>query len=143
MSTQDRAPAPAARRPVPGAPNDADHRPARRSGMDRGSVTAELAVGLPALVLLLLAGLTAVLVVLAKLECVDAAREAARAAARGDSGVTAGGRVAPHGATVSVGPDGDLVRVTVRTAVRPLGGHLPGFTVSATAVAQPEPGVAP
>jgi hypothetical protein len=106
-------------------------------------VTAELAVGLPALVLLLLAGLTAVLVVLTKLECVDAAREAARAAARGDSGVTAGGRVAPRGATVSVGPDGDLVRVTVRAAVRPLGSHLPGFSVSATAVALPEPGVAP
>ncbi len=49
---------------------------------DRGSVTAELAVALPALVLLLLAGLTAVQAVTVQLRCVDAAREAARAAAR-------------------------------------------------------------
>src|SRR2546430_2996457 len=119
MATQDRVRIPAARRPVSG----------RRA--DRGSVTAELAVALPALVLLLLAGLTAVMAVLAKLECVDAAREAARAAARGDSGITAGARVAPHGATVLVDADGELVRATVRAPVRPLGGHLPGFTVSA------------
>jgi hypothetical protein len=106
-------------------------------------VTAELAVALPAVVLLLLAALTAVSAVLTKLECVDAAREAARASARGDSGVTAGGRAAPSGATVTVTGDGDLIRATVRAPVRPRGGHLPGFTVSAEAVSQPEPGVAP
>ena len=50
---------------------------------DRGSTTVELAMSLPALVLLMLAGLTAVSAVRTQLECVDAAREAARAVARG------------------------------------------------------------
>ncbi|MQA25338.1 MAG: hypothetical protein GEU94_07685 [Micromonosporaceae bacterium] len=108
---------------------------------DRGSVTAELAVGLPALVLLLLASLTAVSAVITKLECVDAAREAVRAEARGEHGVTAGRRVAPDGARVRVGGQGETVRAIVSTRVRPLGPYLPGIEVSATAVAEREPGV--
>jgi hypothetical protein len=104
-----------------------------------GSATAELAASLPALVLLLFAALTAVLAVRVQLECVDAAREAARAAARGESGVAAGQRVAPAGASVSVAVDGDTVRATVRVQVHPLGGHMSGFELSATAVAAKEP----
>lgn len=96
---------------------------------------------MPAVVLLLLAALTAVSAVLTKLECVDAARQAARAAARGDSGSTAGSRAAPSGAAVSVTSDGGQIRATVRASVRPLGAVLPGLTVSADAVAEPEPGV--
>ena len=46
--------------------------------------TAEVAVALPALVLLVAAAMTAVSMVTAQLRCVDAAREAARAAARGE-----------------------------------------------------------
>jgi Flp pilus assembly protein TadG len=110
----------------------------RRPGRDRGSYTAELAAGLPALLLLLLAGLTAVIAVTTKGQCVDAAREGALAAARGESGTTAAGRVAPAGATVSVG-GGDLVTVTVRAPVRVLGNSLPTFTVDATATAAREP----
>jgi Flp pilus assembly protein TadG len=113
----------------------------RESRIDRGSVTAEFAVAMPAVILLLLAGLMAVSAVLTKLECVDAARQAARAAARGESGVAAGSRAAPPGAAVSVSARGGQVRATVRAAVRPLGAGLPGLTVSATAVAEPEPGV--
>jgi hypothetical protein len=113
-----------------------------RSG-DRGSVTAELAVALPVLVTLLLAGLTAVSAVATKLRCVDAAREAVRAEARGEPGAAAGQRAAPGGAVVSVVPDGDLVRATVRTVVRPLGGRLPGVPVEAYAVAAYEPDQAP
>ncbi len=104
-------------------------------------MTAEFAVAMPAVVLLLLAALTAVSAVLTKLECVDAARQAARAAARGDSGVTAGSRAAPDGASVSVTSDGGRIRATVRAVVRPLGGVVPGLSVSADAVAEPEPGV--
>ncbi len=47
-------------------------------------VTAETAVVLPVLLLVLAAVVAAVLVVGAQLRCVDAAREGARAAARGE-----------------------------------------------------------
>jgi hypothetical protein len=113
------------------------------SPRDRGSVTAELAVALPVLMLLFLAGLTSVDAVAVKMRCVDAAREAARAQARGEAGVEAGGRAAPDGAGVSVSVDGDTVRATVRTVVRPLGNRLPGFVIEAYAVAAVEPSGAP
>ncbi|MGI5525078.1 TadE family type IV pilus minor pilin [Micromonospora sp. CA-259024] len=109
-------------------------------GGDRGSFTAELAAGLPALLLLLLAGLSAVNAVSAKAACLHAAREAALAAARGADGGAVGGRVAPPGAEVSVSADGDRVRATIRAPVRTLGGRLPRITVVATAVAAVEPG---
>ena len=67
----------------------------RWADRDRGSFTAELAAGLPALVLLLLAGLAAVGAVTIKAQCVDAAREAALAASRGEPGVPAGVGSAP------------------------------------------------
>ena len=52
-------------------------------------VTAETAVVLPVLLLVLAGAVAAVVVVGAQLRCVDAAREGARAAARGEA---AGGR---------------------------------------------------
>ena len=106
---------------------------------DRGSTTAELAVGLPALVLLLLFALGAVNAVLARLQCVDAARDAALAAARGGDGDGAGHRRAPAGAAVAVSLDGDRATATVRVTVHPLGPHLPSVTVTGTAVADQEP----
>jgi hypothetical protein len=76
-------------------------------------VTAELAAALPVLVLLLLAGLSAVRVVDARVRCLDSAREVARAAARGDTGAAARARaVAPAGAQVSIARRPQ--RVTVR-----------------------------
>ncbi|MDQ7908355.1 TadE family type IV pilus minor pilin [Phytohabitans sp. ZYX-F-186] len=112
----------------------------RRAGRDRGSFTAELAAGLPALMLLLFVGLTAVNAVTTKAQCVDAAREAALAAARGEGGVAAGQRVAPSGATVSIATSGDTVVATVTARVRAIGAGIPGTTVTATAVAAVEPG---
>ena len=112
-----------------------------RAGSDVGSATAELAVGLPALVMMMFAAMTAVSAVLTQLECVDAAREAARAAARGEAGEAAGRRVGPDEATVSLTAEGGTMRATVSVRVHPLGGRLPGFDVSATAVAATEPGV--
>ncbi len=97
-------------------------------------------MGLPALVLLLLGALTAVSAVVTKLECVDAAREAVRAEARGEPGVAAGRRVAPDNAKVTMSRHGDTVRARVSTLVRPLGPHLPGIEVAAVAVAEREPG---
>ncbi|MFG1673900.1 TadE family type IV pilus minor pilin [Micromonospora sp. NPDC049282] len=107
---------------------------------ERGSFTAELAAGLPALVLLLLAGLTAVDAVTTRAGCLDAAREAALAAARGESGVPAGARYAPGGAEVTVTVAGDRVIATVRAPVRTAGARLPRLTVSGVAVAAVEPG---
>jgi hypothetical protein len=97
---------------------------------------------MPALVLMVLTAITAVTAVRIQLECVDAAREAARAAARGESGVAAGNRAAPPGAHVGVVSEGGTVRATVRMTVHPLGSRLPGFDVDATAVAAAEPEVA-
>ena len=112
----------------------------RQTDRDRGSFTAELAAGLPALMLLLLAGLTAVISVTTKAQCVDAAREAALAASRGEAGAAAGARSAPPGATVSVTVGRDEVTATVRAPVRALGARLPRVSVAATAVAAVEPG---
>jgi hypothetical protein len=110
---------------------------------DRGSATAELAVALPALLLLLFFALGAVDAVLARMQCQDAARDAALAAARGGDAAGVGRSRAPRGAEISVGGDSRTVRVEVRLDVRPLGGHLPGITVAAAAVADREPGAAP
>jgi len=114
------------------------HGPAARG--ERGSATAELAVALPAVVLLLLAGLTSVAAVTARLQCVDAAREAALVSARGGSGTEAAARLAPDGAEVTVTVDGDTVVAVVRARVPVLSVRLPAVRVEATAVAAIEPG---
>ena len=111
----------------------------RQPGRDRGSFTAELAAGLPALIMLLLAGLTAVAAVTAKGQCVDAAREGAIAGARGEGATAAAGRVAPPGASIDVATGDDAVTVIVRAPVRMLGAHLPAITVEGRAVAAREP----
>jgi Flp pilus assembly protein TadG len=106
-------------------------------------VTAETAVVLPVLFLVLAGAVAAVTVVGAQLRCVDAAREGARAAARGEPvGVVEEvvARAAPDGATttVSVGPE--EVRVTVTARVAALGPVPLRITVSADATALTEPG---
>ncbi|MEU3452462.1 TadE family type IV pilus minor pilin [Micromonospora sp. NPDC006766] len=99
-----------------------------------------MAAGLPALILLLLVGLTAVEAVTTRAGCLDAAREAALAASRGEPGSAAGAQHAPAGADVTVTISGDRVTATVRAPVRTLGARLPRITVSATAVAAVERG---
>ena len=106
-------------------------------------VTAETAVVLPVLLLVLAGAVAAVVVVGAQLRCLDAAREGARAAARGEpvAAVTAlAGRAAPDGAVTTVSPEGDEVRVSVSARVAPLGPVPLRITVSAVAVALREPG---
>ena len=77
---------------------------------------------------------------------VDAAREVARAVARGEDEGTAvalGRRVAPEAARVTVGDEGDLVTADVAAGVRGPGGllrFLPEVRVHASAVALKEPG---
>jgi hypothetical protein len=99
-------------------------------------VEAAFAVAALVVVLVLcLAGLTAVAM---QVRCVDAAREAARLAARGDErGASEVARtVGPAGAGLEVRRSGG--RVVARVAARsPL---LPGITIAAEAVAAIEPG---
>lgn len=129
--------------PVARAHQHRNGRATRAIRGDRGSTTAEFAVAMPAVILLLLTVLTAISAVLTKLECVDAARQAARAEARGESGTATGERAGPRGAHVTVTDSGDTIRATVQASVPPLGGLVPGLSVSGTAVAEPEPGAAP
>lgn len=87
---------------------------------DRGSATAELAVALPAVVLLLLVGVSAVVAVTVKLGCIALARDAALAVSRGEAPSTYDG--------VSVQRDNGRVAVTVSRAM---------VTCSATAAMEP------
>ena len=108
-------------------------------------VTAEAAVVLPVLLLVLAGAVAAVTVVGAQLRCVDAAREGARAAARGEDTalVTAlAGQAAPDGATTTVAVAGAAVTVTVTAEVAPLGPVPLRVPVSASAVSRREPGTA-
>jgi hypothetical protein len=89
--------------------------------------------------LLLFAGLAAVAAVSTQLRCVDAAREGAIAAARGDPGAAAAARIAPAASDVDVALAADTVTVTVSARVAVPGGHLPALTVRATAIAAREP----
>ena len=104
-------------------------------------VSAETAVVLPVLLVVLAGVVAAVVVVGAQLRCVDAAREGVRAAARGEdtAAVTAiAGRAAPDGATVTVRGD-EEVRVAVSAPIAPLGPVPLRITVTAEAVALREP----
>jgi hypothetical protein len=82
---------------------------------------------------LCVSGLTAVSM---QVRCVDAAREAARLAARGDDASAPGvaRNIAPNGAAIQLRRDGDVVIATVsaRSAL------LPGVTVAAEAAAAVE-----
>ncbi|MFL6127665.1 MAG: TadE family type IV pilus minor pilin [Mycobacteriales bacterium] len=109
---------------------------------DRGMATAELAVVLPALVVLVAAGMTAVSLLIAQLRCVDAAREAARAAARGEDAAVVRSlaeRSGPGGSEVRVTFGKEEVEVTVSAEAGSVGGLLPAVHVEATAVALREP----
>jgi Flp pilus assembly protein TadG len=116
----------------------------RLRGADDGMVTAEMAVVLPALAVALVFALWSVAAVTAQLRCVDAARVAARALARGeasDVSVAAARAAAPAGAQVVVSQSGDLVMVDVRATARlpgPWSGALPGLLLSGRAVAAVE-----
>jgi hypothetical protein len=113
---------------------------------ERGSVTAETAVVLPVLVIVLGMVLWGVGAAGAQLRCIDAARAGARAYARGEDPAAARlavDQAAPRESTLVVRRNGELVEVRVRAPVRPPGAlqrMLPSLEVSAVAVAAVEPG---
>lgn len=110
-------------------------------------MTAETAVALPVLALTLAAALWAIGVVGAQLQCVDAARAGARAAARGETVDAVRAlvlRVAPKGADVEVSVGPEVTRVDVSASVQPLGrSPLPSMKVTASAASATENGVFP
>ena len=118
----------------------------RRRHGDAGVVTAELALTLPLLVAVTLGLVWLLAVGLAQVRLVDAARETARAVARGEpveEAVRLGARVAPQGASVGVTTTSDRVVATSEVEVRGPGGlfdFLPGVRLHAEATAAMEPG---
>lgn len=111
---------------------------------ERGAATAELVMVLPVLVAVTIGLVWLLSVAAAEVRTVDAARETARALARGDDRAEAtdrGIRVGATGTRVSVQATGDQVVATARARVRGPGGlfrFLPGVTVHARAVAVAE-----
>jgi hypothetical protein len=104
-------------------------------------VTAELALAVPVVVVVLAVGLAAIRVGVDQVRCVDAARLAARALARGDGegsaralAVTAG----PPGAVVVLGVAGPQVSASVSASRDLAGWRVVTVRSSATAVREEE-----
>jgi len=116
-------------------------RGAVRADAERGAATAELVMALPLLVAVTIGLVWLLSVGAAQIRTVDAAREAARAAARGDDVAVASERgraVGPTGTRVAVSVDGDSVVATASARVQGPGGlfrWLPGVAVRARSIA--------
>lgn len=122
-------------------------RPVRWAGRttDRGMATAELAVALPALVLVVSLLVVVVGAASDASRASDAARAAARAASMGTQRevvVKQARQLAPDAAVVRLWVDGPWVRVEVSAAERHWG-PVPMPAPRATAAALLEPGVVP
>ncbi|WP_245700495.1 TadE family type IV pilus minor pilin [Streptomyces roseifaciens] len=106
----------------------------RSKGADGGYVTAEAAMALPALILFGAALIWGLMAAGAQIQCVDAARAGARAAARSDPvgvAVASARSAAPPGSRIAVMREGDLVRVRVEArAAGPLALRLGGEAVA-------------
>ncbi|TCC31821.1 TadE family type IV pilus minor pilin [Kribbella speibonae] len=109
-----------------------------------GAVTAEMALALPVLVSLLLLGIWSVGLVVLNIRCIDAARDVARAVARGESVDQAkaiGHRTVPAG-TIVIHRDASDIQVTVTATPAhkpPLLAFLSPTRLTATATLQAEP----
>lgn len=113
----------------------------RGPGKDRGAVTAEFAVALPAVLLLLALLLAGSAAGITQLRLEEAARAGARALARGeDAGAVEGivRHLAGASASSSIVADGEWLSVTVSGRVSgPVGSIVP-WTLSARAMARGE-----
>ncbi len=114
---------------------------ARFGGRDNGMNTAELAACLPVLAVVVVAGLAAISVADQQVRAQDAAREVARADARGDPDTAARlfTETAPAGAAVTTVTADGQVTATVRITVRPFGGAIGSYSIVERAVAAIEP----
>jgi hypothetical protein len=95
-------------------------------------------MALAVLAVVLVSCLAGIACLIAQIRCADAAREAARLAGRGDADLAASAvaTLAPDGAVLSLGGDGDLVTATVTAGA--IGGLLPGVAITASAAAARE-----
>ncbi|XAS71490.1 TadE family type IV pilus minor pilin [Micrococcaceae bacterium Sec5.1] len=108
---------------------------------ERGAVTAEFAVALPAVIFLFAFLLAAGAAGITQLRLEEAARAGARGLARGESTGEVQGivrRMAGEGATAGVASDGDWVTVTASAAVAGSLGSLIPWTLRASASARGE-----
>lgn len=103
---------------------------------ESGFATVEAALGMVSLVAVMVLAVAAVAACFLQIRCVDAAREAARLASRGDAAAATAGALVPSGASLQIRREGAFVlaRVTSRTPL------LPGLVIAAEAVAASEPG---
>lgn len=111
---------------------------------ERGSVTAETAIVLPVVVVLLVVGMWAIGLVVGHIRCLDSARDVARAVARGEPAEEAhriGLRSAPAGAVVEISRSGDDVTATVRSPAiaLPLIGAIGSVRIEENATIRTEP----
>ena len=111
----------------------------------RGAVTAELALGIPVLVSLTIGLVWLLTIGVAQVQMVDAARETARAGARGDpeaAAVERGRQVAPGAVVTLTLSDGEVVATSSDEVTPPGGllGFLPTVHVHARAVTSAEVG---
>ena len=109
----------------------------------RGAATVELAMGIPVLVSLTIGLVWLLTIGVAQVRMVDAARETARAGARGDSApaaVARGHRVAPGAEVTLTTSGGDVVATASDVVAAPGGllGFLPDVRVHAEAVTTAE-----
>lgn len=117
-------------------------RRSHRAERDRGAVTAEFAVLLPVVALLVGAVVALTATASTQLRCADAARAGARAAALGDGDadvVAVARHLAGSGVQVAVGREGGWVVVTVESTVGPTLPLVGGLTVQGTAAGRAEP----
>lgn len=111
---------------------------------ERGAVTAELAITLPVLLSLLLLGIWSIGLVILNIQCIDAARDVARAVARGeppDQAIAIGHRTIPTG-TITISREGPDIHVTVTASPThnpPLLSALAPAHLTAHATLQSEP----
>lgn len=111
-------------------------------------VTIENALALFGLVLVTAFGAFAISVGVTQVRCVDAARDTARASARGENDAVsreAGRRSAPADARIDISHSGDTVRVQVRASVRAPGllSRVGRIDLSAGSTVDAEPGIGP
>ncbi|WP_324650383.1 TadE family type IV pilus minor pilin [Georgenia sp. H159] len=121
-------------------------RRAPRTDGERGTVTAEVALVLPAVVMVLLVCCTLAAAVLGQVRCADAARAAARAAAIGEPAAVVVAVVrdlAGGDAHVTVDHDGQWVEVVVTRPLSPAVPGADGLRARAAARAWVEPGAGP
>ncbi|BCW64385.1 pilus assembly protein TadE [Paenarthrobacter sp. MSM-2-10-13] len=114
-----------------------------RNAKEKGAVTAEFAVALPAVVLLLAFLLAGGAAGITQLRLEEAARAGARASARGEASGSVDGivkRLAGGGVTSSINGDGEWVTVTASSAVGGALGPLIPWTLKASATARAEVG---